>query len=414
VATESKSPAEVLSTLDPGDDVQLRFRYQAVYAARLALGILVSEIGILEIYCEQHGDVLIRMSSGAFRGCQVKTRHPKYGPFKSDEQPMIESISRFVGMDLQFPGRFDRFVLAVNCGFWAHKQENEKNLHCLKARACKAVESGNTPTRGTLAQIIKTIKLEQKCDGKSILRTICKLELQEDLPELSFAEKDLVFRVGEIYKKDTTLDRLSVAADQLINLVLKASSLANTSSVSFYFSLFDNPAEAKEQDVIAGKRVTKDLVSAVIAAVSVQTPLLTNNGAPRLVKGFSKAEQKFTAGGISKENIESFKDFQASLEVLMDEWGYKYDFDEAARRYNHLQLIVREQCFDAEGKSKASQQDYGIQMLQEVRKNLKERYQLSAIDFRSLDCEYEHLLGVVGDLTEKCDVWWSEKFGVTD
>src|SRR5260370_16130762 len=99
VASEGKSPIEVLGTSDVGDDVQRRFRYQAIYAAKLALGILIPETEIAEVYCEQHDDILLRMSSGSFRACQVKTREPGHGPFKSSESAIVESISRFVSLE---------------------------------------------------------------------------------------------------------------------------------------------------------------------------------------------------------------------------------------------------------------------------------------------------------------------------
>src|SRR5262249_54272750 len=107
MASDGKSPVEVMGTSDPGDEVQRRFRYQATYSAKLALGLLLPTTGIIEVYCEHHDDVLLRMSDGKFRPCQVKTREPGYGPFKSNEAAIVDSIGRFIDLEMKFPGRFD-------------------------------------------------------------------------------------------------------------------------------------------------------------------------------------------------------------------------------------------------------------------------------------------------------------------
>ena len=54
------SPNQEISTSDPGDDVQRRFRYQAAYAAFLSLQLLNEDSEFQEIYCEQREDALIR------------------------------------------------------------------------------------------------------------------------------------------------------------------------------------------------------------------------------------------------------------------------------------------------------------------------------------------------------------------
>lgn len=410
MASEGKSPIEALGTSDPGDDVQRRFRYQAIFTAKLALGMLIERTGIVEIYCEHHDDVIVRLSTGKFQACQIKTRDPGLGPFKSSDPAMVNTISRFVGLETQFPGHFEKFVIAVNCGFWSAEADSQQNLHCFIASACSAINDRRKPTRGTLAEVLQQIKSELHCEVETILQVICKIQPHDGFPSFSSAPKELVYDIGSSLNQETTLDRLCFAADQLVGLILKASSLAIESSLTFYFAFLKEPLQTQAQERIAGKRITKTTIEDLLTNAIGRPPLLTSDGVPRLTTGFSNAEVKMTAGSISQENIESIRGFQNSLEVLLDSWGYKYSFDEAQRRYNNLRLIVREQCLDAETKTRIPHGTYGNQMLTVVRDNLKQRYQMGMSEFGG--CKYEHLLGVVGDLTEDCTVWWSNKFEI--
>jgi hypothetical protein len=115
---QAPTPITALSSVDHGDDMQMRVRYQSTYAAIVALGLLLDETGIQEIYCEQHEDVLIRRVNGKFQGCQVKTRLARLGPFKADDAQISGAISRFIELDLQFPGSFERFIVSTNVGLW--------------------------------------------------------------------------------------------------------------------------------------------------------------------------------------------------------------------------------------------------------------------------------------------------------
>jgi hypothetical protein len=80
---------QVLSMMDPGDDMQRRLRYQASYGALLCLDLLADE-EIVEIFCEHHEDFLVKKSVGQYVGVQVKTRLPEDGEEESVE---IEEIS---------------------------------------------------------------------------------------------------------------------------------------------------------------------------------------------------------------------------------------------------------------------------------------------------------------------------------
>src|SRR6185437_3199183 len=109
-------PSATLSN-DPGDEMQRRLRYQAAYGAILSLQSVDSS-DVVEVFCEHHEDLLVRRVNGKYVGVQVKTRHPHLGPFKTDDTAVVTALQRFVALDLQFPDKFEQFILVANCDFW--------------------------------------------------------------------------------------------------------------------------------------------------------------------------------------------------------------------------------------------------------------------------------------------------------
>ena len=81
-----RDPENTLNESDPGADVFQRFRYQATYAAILALGMLRHQPHIVAVYAEHHDDILLKMESGRFQAVQVKTKQQGSKLFKSSDK----------------------------------------------------------------------------------------------------------------------------------------------------------------------------------------------------------------------------------------------------------------------------------------------------------------------------------------
>src|SRR4051812_28332813 len=111
-----KKPNEVISTSDPGDDIQRRFRYQNTYAAILSMNMFEAEPIIDEVYCELHEDVLLKLKSGKFAGVQVKTREIHLGPLKLGDDEIKKSIKRFLQLESKFKDKFEFYTIATNVG----------------------------------------------------------------------------------------------------------------------------------------------------------------------------------------------------------------------------------------------------------------------------------------------------------
>jgi len=100
------TPENSLSSHDPGDDTQRRFRYQSAYTAILWLGLLDDDSEYEYLYCEHHEDILLKRKCGDYCGVQVKTQSEGYEPFRATDEPIVSSIQRFINADIEFAGQF--------------------------------------------------------------------------------------------------------------------------------------------------------------------------------------------------------------------------------------------------------------------------------------------------------------------
>lgn len=416
---QSPTPATVLSLTDPGDDMQMRVRYQSAYGAFIAVSLLDEDSGNQEIYCEQHEDILIRRANGKFHGCQVKTRLPRLGPFKADEEPIKTAISRFVAIDNDFPAQFERFIIASNVAFW-QSEENAKNLPYIISLGQKMKSSSpsiSRPIRGFVAGLSE----KHSCDRKFVWNVLSKTHLMGELPQFSDIERELASEIGFALRQTSRrLDELNKAARALVQLVSNASSL-NGGGKSFYYLVFaEHPEAAKIANIISGKRLSKELIAETIA-LSFQNSILLTSGnhltSLDLPLGVTRLEKKMTAGGISNDEIALVKSLKNSVEVLLQEWYYKYGVDRALQQYDHLELAVKSDCNEAAQEASSKTQPlYGTKMLSSVRSNLKFTATNQASHLSDIGVFHQHLLGVAGMLTQQCKVWWSDEFdlGETD
>ena len=107
------TPEELSGGSDPGDEIFGRFRYQATYAATLAVIMLDDSYGIDEVYCELRDDVLLKMRSGKYHAIQVKTQQPGGNPWKTNDSEMKSTIDRFVSFEKDLD---NVLFVALNCG----------------------------------------------------------------------------------------------------------------------------------------------------------------------------------------------------------------------------------------------------------------------------------------------------------
>jgi hypothetical protein len=402
------TPADVLSTSDPGDDMQRRIRYQAAYGALLSLQ-LVSDGEMSELFCEQHEDFLVRKANGLFVGYQVKTRLPHFGPFKSDEDSMVNAMQRFVNLDIDFPDQFESFVIVSNCDFW-QAEDNGKNLASLIKRI---KDRPGTKLTGTASEIIDLLREKCGCTKKKIAAAISKIRLDGRVPKFEDITAAVTFAIGSIAAfKNRELPELLTCAETLISTILAASALTCHQPIRHHFVSASDPDDVIVKSKLQQKLIVREAVLELIQKSLAELATMSSNqtlDAKALPLGHHKLEKKMAAGEIPFHDIDLAKDHQLSAEYALQSWLGKYDYEQANKRYRQVDLIVRTQCLEAYDDEISASQPFGKSMLSNVRKRLKETASTSDALF---DLRYEHLLGLASMATQECKVWWSEPFAV--
>ncbi|MTJ23067.1 DUF4297 domain-containing protein, partial [Dolichospermum sp. UHCC 0352] len=264
---KSKTPAEVISQ-DGGDDTSRRFRYQHTYAAILSLSLLKDKTEISAIYCEHHEDILIQKVNGKCIGIQVKTKEKEQYPFKSYDDQVIQSIRRFIQHELKNPDKFEKYIIAANCGFY-DKTNHKNNLAYLLILAGEVdIDKDNLDIHH---KYLKTFldKFNNETDEKTIIKVLKKIELPdpEDIPGLNDVEHRLFSRLSECLTNQNltniTNPQVNDIKDKLISKCNAASSLVRPLEAEYYY-LFSSPSDQKSKIEIEAKKITKKTLEEII------------------------------------------------------------------------------------------------------------------------------------------------------
>lgn len=409
------TPESVLNNTDTGDDTQRRFRYQAAYTAILSLNLLNEESEFNEIFCEHQEDILIKLKDGTFKGIQVKTRKEGLEPFKATEPEIIKALEKFFQLEKIFPNCFSRFVLATNYGFW-HVRKNGSNLHHILKLAQDPEYLRKTSSKNHLTSYVKKFINIPGIQEDHVLRVLEKTRIQENLPKFDEIELSLIREIARLPgMEEYGYDVLQQAAKSLIDAMTQAASLVYDCSIKYYLALLDDPEHGKQNAIIDGKRISKEIVQCTLHKSATSVALLrAYDPVPlsALPRGMRKMELKMAAGRIPVSDIHLAMDHKFSTEYLLDQWLHKYGENEANKRYEHLRMIVQTECQEAYDSTKNDDGPFGEKMMAEVRHRLRKRH---SQDKNSLfRCNYEHLSGFSGILTEDCTLWWSKSFKITD
>lgn len=436
------SPEDVLSPVDHGDDMQRRLRYQATAAAIWSLALYDDGCGLIAIYCEHHEDVLFHKTNDRFIGTQVKSKLDHLGPYRSTDEEITHSIRRFVSLEMKFPTRFDGYQIATNAGFWNENKTGANLEHILNSSAdddlngkCPSIikkyvelvfpkpEKPKKSRKKTKTAEESATEDEAAKDYESALKLreqnliTCRRVLKKIRPDKLHRMADARFVLISMLPQcslvgDRFHSELGRIADALIEVMLKASALAQESDRDRYLFLFDNPDEVAKCQIIAGKRITCERLNTVLESCINAVPTLTTStpiSIADLPPTLRTMERKMAAGGISIGNIELAKDLQASTEALLAKWLHR-DGKLADKRYQHVRTVVRNAAQEAFDKAFKDDVTFGQAMLVDVRERLKQRFDTDPESF--FGCTYEHLLGMVSVLTDDCTLWWSKTFEI--
>ncbi len=409
-----RNPEHVLGDGDPGADVFRRYRYQATYAAIIALGMLKRDADILEVFAEHHDDILLKLRSGRFNAVQVKTQQPGGTPFKASDDEIKTALRKFVSHERGFGDAFERYTIVTNHQFF--RGDNKASLYFLIEKA-KGPEPADVDNRlsGFINSLVKTYnKGRNEADRATrthILAVLRKLCVDDRLPKLEGIHQELreaIVHINGDYRTATYAD-LERAAQALAYAAYTKSSLPDNGASRLYLSYATDPGTAERDETIDRKRITKDEVAELLAREFAARATLTAADPidPKaLPKDLSRVDKKMTAGGLSATTVAASRDWQASAEYLQRQWAMKYEDRPAIERYNHVAVAVQTACSEAHEATRA-ESPQGPPML-DLLKTILRRKRNEGTNF--FDCEEEHLLGHAVIRSGQCKVWWSPEF----
>jgi hypothetical protein len=368
---------------------------------------------VVEVFCEQHEDVLLKHSDGTFTGVQVKTRETGGKPWTATEEPILNALCRFVCLERDFPAYFRCFVLATNHGFLSNTASGTCLPHLLElARGTADEKSADT----ALQRYLKKLNKKTGCPESVCLATLKRCKCDHSLPKLDHIKQELANTLAESWEgaADASLPALLRAADGVTAECQRASSLDHTQTLPRYLSASVNATDAAIDAKISGKRLSRERIERVLRDTLAATSLLTGPNPQRpegAVANLTTLEMKLIAGGFSTVSVTAAKELRTKADYKSLEWMHRLGESEGLKRHEHIRMVVLNDCATALEQTKVQNAPFGIAMRSALRARFRER-RSQPQGAPLFDCLDEHLEGHAYSLTRECKVWWSEPFTI--
>lgn len=176
----SKSPTQTYDLSDPGDDMQLRIRYQHSYGLILFCEAEKKEVDCRSLWFEHLEDILLEKNNGKFNFYQVKTREPTLGKWKMSDDALVKSIKRFCEFESEYGGSSDGFFFVSNCPYRESQESTKKEEKALSPlnffRLIKNLK-GEEELNGEFKKRFDSLKKAVGFDGSILIRVIQKTSL---------------------------------------------------------------------------------------------------------------------------------------------------------------------------------------------------------------------------------------------
>lgn len=398
----------VLSTSDPGDDTQLRFRYQHGYGVMLLVGSATGALSYISIWCEHHEDLLGQFQDGTFDSFQVKTATPENGAWEVKDDAFRKSLGRFVALDKRFPSQVKSHAFVSNVRYYDTGQGDQIHkspIQFMKA-VCKHATHSELPS--PYDTVLKGLAEQMGCSEADLFSTCKKVRLVTG-PRLEHFESEIAHRCLPRLPDCSSLNpaQLDALRDELIHSVYKASSISVSDPSQFWYGVSGN--NGQNPRLLAKRLVVADTIDGALATHAMLFRFAPAPLGEMLREGRTQhtvLQQKFIHGGLAGQ-VDTMQWRTISAEQHLLSLTAK-DPDEAAVVLNQVRGLVKAACSDANLAASASPEPWGPDMLRQVLRRLERvaDTQQSGAAHQTLDC----LVGVAGLLTEACEVWWSPTF----
>lgn len=408
----SKSPTDKYDVSDPGDEMQLRLRYQHGYGLILFCAAEIGQLDCKSLWFEQHEDILLETGSGRFSFYQVKTREATLGKWKLTDEALVKSIRRFCEFENEYGELIDDFVFVSNCPYRESKDDTKEEERALSPINFfqyvknEAIFDGEFKKR--LDSLIATLGFEEK----TVLQVIKKIMLVVGPPLENFEVDLSATHLSSIpHIKDMKLTHINRMRDELLHKIFKASSLSiNDTHKHIFCRVGDNKYDPR----VLSKKIDLDEFSSLIKDVPKQVFMYFENSAELEIgaslKDMGVLKKKMDRAGLGSQ-YESLKRRALSAEELF--------LEEAAKNPENFQTILDQvegtvltSCSDAILDATNGNKIDGVEAFKSARKQLEKLSENNPaqVACKNADC----LIGVAGLLTGACKLWWSEEFDLGD
>jgi len=402
----NKSPVDELGS-ETGADVQFRFRFQATCAAIYSLLLLEDSPEVVELYCEQQEDILMKRKNDMYTAIQVKTRNQNLERFKATDKPMINSIKKFAKLESKYPNAFDSFMIVTNCGFW-EVQDDHRNLPKMIDRA-ETFQDDDLLKR-EYQKVYEEIEplISNSSDVHGFLAKI-KCERISSLEEINNKLARAIFEMGDPYQCQN-LEELDRIATRLVDEMVRAGTADPNLDTGLYDLILGMSEADRISRVVEGRKITKEIVTRTIQQEIHAIPILTSAGSissNQVGRAESKFYEKIRRGKISEESSLHLWDQKASAENMLIELRNRRGRDFMDKIYQHLGMIVRDRWLIRFNEFKRTKKKvFGQELLEVLIPDIYSEFnELPHWNLPGLD--KQHLMGIVGILTDRCPIKWS-------
>lgn len=401
------SPTDCRDQSDPGDQVIRKFRYQHAYGVILAVLMINKVRPYRAIWCEQHEDLLAERDDGAFDAVQVKTRKAENGAWNITDAAFVKSITRFIDLDLKFPGKIKRFYFVSNAEY--SNSDSEKSSHLSPVKLINGVAcavSHNNLVGDAAKGFGSLIKVTER-NAEELFSALSRVELVIGPTEKAFEPEICQDHLPLITEcKGLTSGALYRVLNSLIGLMERAADVQCSDPMRHCVGI---TAANEDDPFILGKRVlAEDVILAIRDAcdLCVQYPeelaTLKLNGSDT---GHNVLRKKMERGGLCAQFEAMRRKALTAESALLDVASRPTD---GKQKLSQLENVVLSECAEAILRLDHQVNPFGPSMLIDVQDRLKRI--AGETPSKVHHQPYEVLVGVAGLLTEACQVWWSEKF----
>lgn len=349
--------------------------------------------------------MLIKHVDGTFSGPQIKTRESDQEVWKTSDNAVRISCSRFAKLEAEFPGRFRAFRFLTNHPLSAAEngQDLRHVLETIRAVASVSILSG------PVSRFLTRVASEADCTAAVAFTALSKTDASDDLPKLPDVEMRLVTTLTGVWTRAADCSHASVvrAARSLASECGRASSLAHQDVVPAYLPAKVDPAGTELAARLAGKRVDRLRVLELLDHGLNETSALDGDPEACVEPGTGASAlllKKLDAGGFSAVSRNSAEDLRDKADYLGIVWTKKHGRISGLQRHGHVRSLVLSDAARAYEATKNEGHPFGLQMLSELRSRFQQRRTERS---QLYECSNEHLEGFAYSLTSECKVQWS-------